>query len=401
MFAMNKWLCLFFVSLKVQAAIWVGTGVADITPAVGTPSAGYSHRVEAMVGSHDPLLATALYIESEGTKVAICGVDHLGFDYRMVQEVRERVRKELSSCEILIASSHTHSGGGAYLDIPIVGRMVAGEYDPEVRKLYIDGAVQAILDASRDLRAAKIGYGEAVLEGLTRYKSQWPEEVTPMERLNLIKVTSLEDEPIVVLFNFAMNPTALMSDNLLFSADFVGVAREVIEKQLGAFAVFVNGAQAELVPHSTGNQWADCERTGLAIAKGVVDLWEEIETKDVVEITFATRSFEMPVCANPFGMRLPLYSYPSEINLMLFDGKQAYLTVPGELSCLYEGRLLQAAKELGYENLVVFGITNDEMGFILGAEAWEHKTRQSRLSFGGPDWGEKMYEILCEILADR
>lgn len=60
--------CLFFL-IALPTIIFpdinVGIGKTDITPSIGTPSAGYTERKgEGMQGIHDPLLAIALFIDN-------------------------------------------------------------------------------------------------------------------------------------------------------------------------------------------------------------------------------------------------------------------------------------------------------------------------------------------------
>ena len=92
----------------------------NISPSIGTPWAGYTDRKgEGMEGVHDPLLAIALFIDNGEKLIALCSVDHLGFTYEMAQGATQEIHSypKLEECEIFIASSHTHSGGGAYLNI--------------------------------------------------------------------------------------------------------------------------------------------------------------------------------------------------------------------------------------------------------------------------------------------
>ncbi len=75
-----------------NAAINVGIGKTNITPPIGTPSAGYTERKgEGMQGIHDPLLAIALFIDNEEKQIVLCSVDHLGFTYEMVQEITKKI----------------------------------------------------------------------------------------------------------------------------------------------------------------------------------------------------------------------------------------------------------------------------------------------------------------------
>ena len=62
---MNRFLLflfsLFLVLSSAYSDIYVGFGQQDITPPISTPSAGYRKRGgQGMIGTHDPLLATAL-----------------------------------------------------------------------------------------------------------------------------------------------------------------------------------------------------------------------------------------------------------------------------------------------------------------------------------------------------
>ena len=92
--------CLFLllaIPTIIFASINVGVGEADITPTMGTPSAGYTERKgEGMQGAHDPLLAIALFIDNGEKQVVLCSVDHLGFTYEMVQEITQKIHAHQS-----------------------------------------------------------------------------------------------------------------------------------------------------------------------------------------------------------------------------------------------------------------------------------------------------------------
>ncbi len=145
---------LFFLILTSVCfgSLQVGIGTADLTPPIGTPSAGYPERKGAgMEGVHDPLRAIALFIDTGDKKIVLCSVDHLGFSYDMVQAVTKKVQSQwgLEACEVYIGSSHTHSGGGGYLNIPVIGEQLAGPYNPEITEFYIEQTYKAIFQAVR------------------------------------------------------------------------------------------------------------------------------------------------------------------------------------------------------------------------------------------------------------
>jgi hypothetical protein len=58
------------IPILSSADLKVGIGKVDITPPIGTPSAGYMERKgEGMQGIHDPLLAIALFIDNGEKKI--------------------------------------------------------------------------------------------------------------------------------------------------------------------------------------------------------------------------------------------------------------------------------------------------------------------------------------------
>ena len=241
---------IFFLPFFLFAEIKAGVGAADITPPVGTPSAGYLDRKgEGMEGVHDTLQALALFIDNGEKKLAICSVDHLGFTYEMVQKVKDIVEKKLPSCEIYIASSHTHSGGGAYLNIPGLGDALAGPYNDSVTRFYIEQTAAAILQAGQNVFSAKMGIGYGKAEKLSLYRGQWPLAVSLPDMITVIKITHLDGAPLAILVNYPVHPTILKSQNHLFSSDFVGYMRDYLISLLGSSVkpLYINGAQGDIV----------------------------------------------------------------------------------------------------------------------------------------------------------
>lgn len=393
-----------------HAALYVGIGKAEITPPIGTPSAGYTDRQGAgMEGVHDPLLAIALLVDNEEKQLVLCSVDHLGFTHEMTLEIARQVHAvpELKSCEIYIASSHTHSGGGAYLNIPVLGESLAGAYNPETKAFYVEQTVQAILQASQNLKPAKIGIGYGETQEISKYRASWPTNVSPLRTVTVLKVTTLEDTPLAVLFNYPMHPTVLDSKNRLFSADFVGFTRRYLQTMLGKEVqpIFFNGAQGDinpLIPNFIGSyvyySFSFCVVLGKSLAETVHSVWNEIETSDTLQIETAKDAYSFVPQATPFGLKLPVEQYETELNLIVLNRQHAFVAMPGELSTLYDRRLKELGKELGYSHLSIFGLTNDAHGYIILPESWRHKTYESGLSFGGEFYGEQVMERAAVLL---
>lgn len=388
---------LFVIALPTIsfASVNIGIGKTDITPCIGTPSAGYRERKgEGMQGVHDPLLAIALFIDNGEKQIVLCSVDHLGFTYEMVQEITEKIHAypKLKTCEIYIASSHTHSGGGAYLNIPILGASLAGAYNLETTQFYINKTADAILQACHNQTPAKIGIGYGKAGKLSQYRGLWPKDITPLRDVTVIKVTHLDDTPLAVLFNYPLHPTVLKSQNRLFSSDFVGYARDHLQSFLGSNVqpIYFNGAQGDIIPiiFNENDRFDACDNLGKSLAEAVKEIWNRTVTNDVLQIETEKESYFFKPQKTPFGLALPIDVYKSEMNFIVFNQIHAFITIPGELSCLYDKRLKAAGKRLGFSHISIFGLTNDAHGYIILPESWQHKTYESGLSFGGENYGD-------------
>ncbi len=402
----------FLLSLIIPflagASINVGIEKSEITPPVGTPSAGYTSRKgEGMQGSHDPLFAIALFIDNGEKKIVLCSVDHLGFTYDMVQEITKQIHlvEELTKCEIYIASSHTHSGGGSYLNIPIIGDSLAGKYSSEVTKFYIRKTVETIISASKNLIPAKIGIGYGKANKLSTYRGLFPKDIVPLSDVTILKITKLDDSPLAVLFNYPIHPTVLTSQNRLFSADFVGYSRDHLQSLLGPDVqpIYFNGAQGDINPIilKETDRFESCKELGESLAKTVTDIWHKTKTTDSLDIKTQKKNYSFKPEATPFGLSLPLEKYETEINVLVLNKVHAFITIPGELSTIYDNRLKELGSKLNYDHVSIFGLTNDAHGYIILPESWKYKTYESGLSFGGENYGEIIQSRAESLLQDN
>ena len=395
---------LFFLSLPLLAhALMVGVGKVDITPPVGTPSAGYMERKgEGMEGVHDPLLAIALYIDNGEKKIALCSVDNLGFDYEMVQTLARYVHASegLENCEVYVGSSHTHSGGGSYLNIPVIGPALAGTYNSRLVGFYLEKSAEAIIQASQQAIEGKIGIGYGFAGNLSKFRSTWPEDGAPLADVAVVKVERADGKPYAVLFNYAMHPTVLRSQNRLFTADFIGYARDHIQTLLGKDVqpILFKGEQGDITPQIEDNQFETCDTIGKSLAATVQKIWENTKAQETLSISTHKVFYDFAPQETPTGMKLPVDRCSTEMNLILFNKTHAFLTMPGELSSVYDARLKQKGKELGLEHVSILGLTNDAHGYIILPEAWRKKTFESKFSFGGEQYGDLVEEKAISLL---
>ena len=261
----------------------LSAGVARrvITPPKGIFLIGYGDRTKGNIGVHDDLTATALVLDDGTTRIAVVALDILTINEFIV----DRVRARLTPTEVLLCCSHTHSGPIAYAD----------EKSPRKNREYIDSLVDNIVDAVQEaqsnLKPAYLEYssGEANV-GINR------REKMPDGRMEIgrnpdgvrdksVQVVGVFANPplpagegsgarVATVVNYACHGTVLGPDNLLVSADWIGVMRNKVEEELGGLTLFLQGAAANINPDM---YWDDSRayemvaEQGLGVAEAVLD----------------------------------------------------------------------------------------------------------------------------------
>lgn len=386
------------LSANAQGKLTAGVAKSDITPPVGTPLAGYgARRAQPSTGVHDPTEARALIIDNASEKIAFVSVDHLGFDHGMVERIRGIASEatQIRPDHIYVMSSHTHSGGGAYMEmLPLFANVLAGKFDPKIRAFYEQRTAEAIIAANKTLKPARIAFGAGEARGISRFRSTWPPDGPVDPEVGLIRVDSATTgKPMAVLMNFAAHPTVLGADNMTFSADFVGFARNALERMIGgdAMAIFANGAQGTIAPRAFQGDdgWQRAENVGTILATEAFKILLMIKLQDSVDIKLVRTPLTLkivPTSIFPAGMTYPP-SYESEINAVSFDNRIAFVAIPGELGSILNFQVKERGKLLGFEKTFLLGLTNDALGYIITEDEYRHKTYESTISLFGPAFG--------------
>jgi Neutral/alkaline non-lysosomal ceramidase, N-terminal len=381
-------------SARAQARLLAGTGKSDITPPIGTPLAGYGARLgKPSTGVHDPTEARALILDNGAEKIAFLSVDHLGFDHAMVERIRDLVYKAtaIAPDHLFVMSSHTHSGGGAYLEpFPIL----AGRYDPGVRDAYSEHAARAVIAANQHMRAARIAFGAGEARGISRFRSTWPPNGPIDPEVGVIRVDAADTgKPMAVLMNFAAHPTVVGDKNFEFSADYVYYARRALEQMIGGevMAIFANGAQGTVAPRAFQgkDEFQRAENVGTLLAAEVFKVTLMVTPQDSLDIRLVRHTFQaqtVPPPRAPVKITLPP-SYDTEVCGISFDNRIAFVTIPGELSSILNFQVKERGHLLGFEKTFVLGLTNDALGYIITEDEYRHGTYESSISLFGPAWG--------------
>ena len=238
----------------------LGFARADITPPVGSYHRMWGAALhERSTGIHKPLLATALWMESDdqtGRQVVI-GLDHCLLDPSEFKNIREYVGGAVGipAADVHVAMTHTH--GSAWMSrsrAHLPGGDLIGPYLDCMTETCGTIARQAMQNA----QAATMVYGEARCS-LARHRD-FPDLASkqivcgfnpdgPADDTVLVcKAVTEQGELLGTVVNYACHPTTLAWENTLISPDYIGSLREVVEGHTGAPCLFLQGSSGELGP---------------------------------------------------------------------------------------------------------------------------------------------------------
>lgn len=245
----------------------IASFVCDVTPPLGTPI--YSSMQPLAVIEH-PLLAKGIIIEDAGGRSVLCAVDYCEFCNGVYDLFRERIARaaETSPDRVAVQTVHQHTAPLVdsdairlleQLDQPPVHSSIASFEDPaavietSVREALARlqpfdrvGTSQARVERVASNRRVPIGDGKV---GFRASSCKDPDFIAKPEGLidPFLKTISFAqgDQPLVRLHYYATHPQSFYGDPRA-SYDFVGMARERLEKEEGVFQVYFTGCAGDV-----------------------------------------------------------------------------------------------------------------------------------------------------------
>ncbi len=279
-----------------------------ITPPLGISLAGFSARTTRARGVHDDLYARAVVIEDGATRLALAICDLCEIDAAFVAETRRRIEAaaEIPAHAIMIAATHTHAA-------PATFPLYSAAPDPTWLDALSERLTDTVTAALRDLAPARlaVGVGREATVGRNRRRPDRPIDPT----LTVVRIDRDAATPIH-LVHYACHPTVLGPDNLLISRDFVGFAVDAVERAVGGFALFANGACGDInVGHSAdrtalglpipGRTFDRAEALGLRLANEAVRVLVDAQPVATTDksaapiLTAAQRRISVPLRETP------------------------------------------------------------------------------------------------------
>lgn len=355
------------VVADASGGLLVGSAERDVTPEVGGYLAGFDlARTSSAVAS--PLKVRAFVFAAQGRWFAIVGVDNLG----VMREDADWIKGGLAGFangDVFVCASHTHAGPDL---IGLWGYwfLTSGRDRDYVARLRAATAA-AVAEARANARPAELRLGRALLPPQGLVKNANRAEVFDRRVTVLHAVARDDGRPLGTLLHLACHPEVLPRRNTAIGADFVGTWCDEWRARGHGQAVFVNGALGAMISPAVAQR----DQAGVdAMGRAVCDLAEAALHSaaplpvDAVEVR--RQDVYLPMVSAGFRigrlttvLQRDLYEGHARSTVgWLRLGAFAAVAVPGEMEPALAERV---RAELRLPELVVFGLCDDEVGYLL------------------------------------
>jgi len=261
-----------------------GVATKDITPRKPLFLAGYPGVERLSTGTHDPLLASALYLSDGKTQMLLAGVDILFVSKQSADFCRAAISKAISipAGNILISATHTHSG-------PITNEELAWRDDPAVPKPdkeYMDqfhaGIIEVCLEAHAAVKPSRLAVTSAVAEGAGHNRLDPKGPFDP--EVGLLAIKDKERGDLYALdIIYGMHPTVLHEDSKLVSSDFPHFTRRRLAEDFpGLVSVYHTAPCGNLSPRYDvkAQTFDEAERLGRRLGESIAQSLKALKDED-------------------------------------------------------------------------------------------------------------------------
>ncbi|HWS00237.1 MAG TPA: hypothetical protein VN249_06445 [Prolixibacteraceae bacterium] len=397
--------------------------------------AGFSNNRPAN-GIHDELWARAMVVDDGKTRLAIVVLDAIGFMNNDVIDVRDLISKEAGISYAIITSTHTHEGPDL---LGIWGKSpFSSGINPDHMKFVKSQAAKAIETAAKNIRPVRLSVSEDLTGAIPLVLDTRKPEVFD-SGLRMIQVLDKENgQTLGTLISHGNHPETLWSDNLLLTSDFPHFVREGIEKGVfnkdslmkagvGGVTVYASAAVGGLMTTHprltvkdpfTGEEFKEptfekAAAQGKHMAFLALQAMEKpLEVIDSASISIVAKTVPLPLENTMFKLAAMLgvmkrgttgwMNMKSELSVVKI-GQISLVTIPGELYPEILNGGVEAPEGQDYKISPVespairemmpgkykfmFGLANDEIGYILPKSQWDVKAPYTYGKDGRP-YGE-------------
>ena len=350
--------------------------------------AGYNAGSE-ITGVLDLQRANAVWIDTGSNGILLIGIDCVGLGKDTVDRIREKLAgfcREAGCAFVNVYATHDHAGVDT---LGLWGPPAIDGKNQAFMENLINAAVSAAKDAYADRCAGTLHYGNTIPEEML-HDSRAPIEYDPA--LHQLRFTPNDKSNNGIrLLSYAAHAESLRGSNTMLSRDFPGALADNLLQACGDDILYLPGAIGGLIMTrelvKPFDAVTNMQLTAKRIAESVLSISDETELSP--DLSFSSVSIEMPLDNTLFffykflgvlgnetsrGKSDTGYMIHSELGVLSL-GSVTLALIPGEIfpelvsgQGLSDGdpeALKSIAARYGVERLLIVGLCNDELGYII------------------------------------
>ena len=354
--------------------------------------AGYNNGVE-ITDVLDYCEARAIWLDTGEKAILLIGIDCIALDSSIVHKIRETLADIPECASVQVYSTHTHAGVDTLGMWGPIG--IDGKNDAYMENL-IQAASEAGHEAVENRKKGEMYFAQIKTENMYR-DSRNPQVYD--ENLYQLRFKADDNTSGIRLFSYGAHPESLRGSNTLLSRDFAGMLCDKVTKETGDYTMFAPGAIGGLImtkefTNAGVNAVGNLEYTTDALVKYALSIDEDMENRIAPQMEFGSRNCVVPMDNTAFWIYKLLgilnnkavraesatgYGVKTEISILKLDNLAVAL-IPGEIfpELVYGGEygdagigdmnpepLIRIAEEYGVKDLIIVGLANDEIGYIV------------------------------------
>ncbi len=304
----------------VPGAPMAGVAESFLELPVGTPLGGFTTRCSCLgnqskvddrqsaynttfvesVGIQTLPSLDAIWLENGDDTLVILKTDTIyPFDH-LVEVVAERLSAETGddlTHKVVHTTNHTHHAFGAFSDA-IAFYLGTDRYNEEIFQRFADQLVTTALRARDGLQPVKLGMGWSDTwdpTGAVYHDRRGSNDALVVNdpwgvpiptgrdpHLGVLRIDTLDDEPIAMVVNFGVHGIILDTDSPMVSSDAGGGVETVLEETFDrpVMVMFTQGSGGDASPGGVQDDYARIESLGELAAPEIRAVYDRVPTSD-------------------------------------------------------------------------------------------------------------------------
>lgn len=370
------------------------------------PLAGFGNRDgKPSTGVHDSVFVKAVALKVGEETLVFVSADLLIMPPTIVDSITILLSKKgIKREQLFYSATHTHSSVGAW-GVGYVGELFAGKENPSVEKWLALRVAEVVVSAIEDLRPARIGTGNVMVEAYTRNRLIGESG----NKNNDFSFITLEQtgHKKAIIGSYSAHATTLGADNLEISADYPGYWARKIESTSADYALFFAGSVGSQSPAGgEGEGFEKSKYIGEALADTLNAHLPNAVLKDTVTFACLTLKMQLP----DYNIRITentnlstwwtrkLLPFPENVYLQAVRlGDMIWITTPSDFSGEYALQLKNSLATYGF-NANITSFNGSYVGYIVpGRYFYLDEYEPKVMGWFGPNMGEYTMDLIRQM----